>query len=69
MDTETCPSHMLTCLKCGAVCSEKKDRKRFLRRHPVKCQAFEKFHRGLAAETKSVDYDEQQERLSFEDQA
>lgn len=52
---------MITCPKCGTVCPEKKDEKRFSRRHPGKCQAHERFQHGLAAETKSVDYDEQQE--------
>ena len=52
----------LTCTKCGAVCREPKDEKRFLRRHPKKCQAHARFQRDLANGTASVDYDEEQEK-------
>jgi hypothetical protein len=51
---------MITCDKCGSVCRDKKDEKRFQRRHPKKCNQFEKFHAALAAGTESVDYDEAQ---------
>ena len=59
---------MISCSKCGAVCREKKDEGRFQRRHPAKCQAHERFQRGLAAETKSVDYDEAQESKKYENE-
>jgi len=49
---------MITCVKCGSECRDKKDEKRFLRRHPAKCVRFEKFHTALAEGTASVDYDE-----------
>jgi hypothetical protein len=52
---------MITCVKCGSECRDKKDEKRFLRRHPAKCVRFEKFHEALAEGTASVDYDEAQE--------
>lgn len=52
---------MITCDKCGAVCRDKKDEKRFQRRHPKTCIRFEKFHTALAEGTVSVDYDEAQE--------
>jgi hypothetical protein len=55
---------MITCVKCGSECRDKKDEKRFLRRHPAKCVRFEKFHTALAAGTASVDYDEAQEAES-----
>jgi hypothetical protein len=51
---------MVTCAKCGAECREKKDEKRFQRRHPKKCVQHEKFQHALAADTVSVDYDEQE---------
>jgi len=57
---------MISCPKCGAECREKKDEGRFLRRHPKKCTAHEKFQRGLAAETKSVDADEAEGLLDEE---
>lgn len=40
---------------CGAVCDDPKDRKRFLRRHPVKCSERRAFAKELAAGTRSVD--------------
>ena len=49
---------MISCEKCGAVCPEKKDEKRFQRRHPKKCQSHAAFQHALAADTVSVDYDE-----------
>jgi len=55
---------MTTCPSCGAACREKKDEKRFMRRHPKKCVKHERFNRELAAETKCVDYDEEQERIT-----
>ena len=54
---------MISCEKCGAVCQEKKDEKRFQRRHPKKCQSHERFQHALAADTKSVDYDEAVEKI------
>ena len=57
---------MISCPACGAVCQEKKDEKRFQRRHPKKCQAHEAFHKILAADTKSVDYDEAQQEQDDE---
>jgi hypothetical protein len=53
---------MITCTKCGTECRDKKDEKRFLRRHPKKCVQHEKFQHALAADTVSVDYDEAQEQ-------
>lgn len=52
---------MITCDKCGATCRDKKDEKRFQRRHPARCVRFEKFHAALAEGTASVDYDEAEE--------
>jgi hypothetical protein len=52
---------MITCDKCGATCRDKKDEKRFQRRHPGRCIRFEKFHTALAEGTASVDYDEANE--------
>jgi adenine-specific DNA methylase len=49
---------MITCPSCGAVCREKKDEKRFQRRHPKSCQHHARFQKDLAAATKSVDADE-----------
>jgi hypothetical protein len=49
---------MVTCDKCGAVCRDKKDEKRFQRRHPKTCVRHEKFHKALASGTRSVDGDE-----------
>ena len=48
------------CAACGALCNEKKDEKRFLRRHPAKCKAHAQkrvFVKQLAADVKSVTYD------------
>lgn len=56
---------MVSCPKCGAICRDKNEEKRFLRRHPVKCQAHERFQHDLAADTKSVDYDEQEQKDLF----
>lgn len=54
----------MTCRKCGATC-ELKDRARFLRRHPAKCQANanaraaqQAFMKELAAGTRCVDSEE-----------
>lgn len=52
---------MITCDKCGATCRDKKDEKRFQRRHPARCVRFEKFHAALAEGTASVDADEAEE--------
>ena len=49
---------MITCEKCGAVCRDKKDEKRFQRRHPKKCIRHEQFQKALAEGTASVDADE-----------
>ncbi len=56
---------MTFCPKCEAVCLDKKDEKRFLRRHPKKCQSYERFHRSLL-DTKSVEYDEAHQEESSE---
>ena len=48
------------CPKCGALCNELKDEKRFLRRHPAKCNeraANRAFTKQLATDVKSVTYD------------
>jgi len=57
---------LISCSACGAVCKEKKDEKRFSRRHPKKCKSHEAFQHALAADTKSVDYDEAQQEPNDE---
>jgi len=39
---------MIRCENCGAECREKKDERRFSRRHPKLCKRHERFQRGLA---------------------
>ena len=49
----------LTCGTCGARCTEEKDAKRFLRRHPALCSERAAFTKQLAAGTRCVDSEQQ----------
>ena len=52
---------MIQCARCGAVCTDPKDKNRFARRHPDKCKAHDERKAvgvQLAQKTKAVDADE-----------
>ena len=49
---------LMECPACGAECRDKKDYKRFVRRHPETCTSRSEFNKQLAQETKAVDADD-----------
>lgn len=56
---------MLKCGNCNAECRDKKDERRFLRRHPKRCVSHQRFQSSLAQATASVDYDDEVEAVEM----
>lgn len=53
---------VMTCSSCGATCREAKHLGRFTRRHPRLCTKRKEFTAQLAAGTRSVDADYEEEK-------
>ncbi len=52
----------LVCTVCGATCTERKDMRRFERRHPALCAERKEYTKQLAQGTRAVEDEEDRQR-------